>query len=40
MLSVWFDVSLNYQNIKNSLGRLTDIKRFINQYNPKEINFP
>ena len=33
-------VALNYENIKNNPERISKIKRFIDQYNWKEINFP
>ena len=32
-------VALNYQNIKNNPERISEIKRFIDQYSWKEINF-
>ena len=33
-------VALNYQNIKEDLQRMSEIKHFIGQYNWKEVDFP
>ena len=33
-------VTLNYQNIKNNLERISKIKPFLDKYNWKETNFP
>ena len=33
-------MSLNHEEIKKGLQRITKIKPFINQYNWKEIEFP